>query len=173
MRLGRSKRAKVMRRCFVANSKTDRSKIKDRVIKNDLIPYLCSECGLGDEWNGKKLVLHLDHINGVNNDHRLINLRFLCPNCHSQTETYCRNGIKQKAYKCVDCRIEVGKGAKRCNQCHLQHIHENQKHPAKIEWPQTSEITKLVDDIGFRALGKRLGVSDNAIRKRIRNHPDD
>ena len=40
-------------------------------------------------WNGKKLVFQLDHINGKRNDHRLENLRWLCPNCHSQTETYC------------------------------------------------------------------------------------
>ena len=40
-------------------------------------------------WNDKKLSLQLDHINGDNSDNRLENLRFLCPNCHTQTETYC------------------------------------------------------------------------------------
>ena len=45
------------------------------------------ECGIS-EWLGNPLALQLDHINGVNNDHRLTNLRFLCPNCHSQTDTY-------------------------------------------------------------------------------------
>lgn len=49
--------------------------------------YRCSWCEI-DEWRGKPLVLHLDHINGINNDNRLVNLRLLCPNCHSQTETY-------------------------------------------------------------------------------------
>lgn len=51
-------------------------------------PYRCAWCGL-DEWRGSRLVLQLDHINGVSNDHRLENLRLLCPNCHSQTDTYC------------------------------------------------------------------------------------
>ncbi|MGB2240169.1 MAG: HNH endonuclease [Pseudomonadales bacterium] len=51
--------------------------------------YNCSSCGIGDEWNGKPITLQLDHINGVNNDHRLDNLRMLCPNCHSQTDTWC------------------------------------------------------------------------------------
>jgi hypothetical protein len=47
-------------------------------------------CGQGPEWNGKTLVLQLDHENGDCTDNRLENLRFLCPNCHSQTETFCR-----------------------------------------------------------------------------------
>ena len=58
------------------------------IIKRNLLEYKCSCCGIGDTWNEKKLVLQLDHINGVNNDHRLENLRFVCPNCHSQTSTY-------------------------------------------------------------------------------------
>lgn len=49
--------------------------------------YRCAWCGIV-EWRGKPLVLHLDHINGINNDNRLVNLRILCPNCHSQTPTY-------------------------------------------------------------------------------------
>ncbi len=51
---------------------------------------LCTLCGQGPEWNGKVLVLQLDHENGDCTDNRLENLRFMCPNCHSQTETFCR-----------------------------------------------------------------------------------
>jgi 5-methylcytosine-specific restriction endonuclease McrA len=64
-----------------------RSSVRKTILKENLIEYKCGICEI-DSWNGKKLSLHLDHVNGVNGDHRLENLRFLCPNCHSQTETY-------------------------------------------------------------------------------------
>jgi hypothetical protein len=57
--------------------------------------YECEECGLGDEWRGKKITLQVDHINGINYDHRPENLRFLCPNCHSQTSTFCWKNVKK------------------------------------------------------------------------------
>ena len=74
---------------FCDNSEVSNSTLKNRLMKNDLIEYKCGECGLLDTWNGKKIQLHIDHINGKNNDNRLENLRYLCPNCHSQTDTYC------------------------------------------------------------------------------------
>lgn len=69
------------------NCKHQRIVLRRYVIKNNLIPYKCAICGC-TEWQGKTLSLELDHINGINNDNRLENLRFLCPNCHSQTSTY-------------------------------------------------------------------------------------
>lgn len=69
------------------NCKHVRSVLRRYVIKNNLIPYRCAICGCV-EWQGRTLSLELDHINGINNDNRIENLRFLCPNCHSQTTTY-------------------------------------------------------------------------------------
>lgn len=69
------------------NCKHQRTVLRRYVIKHNLIPYKCAICGC-TEWNGKTLSLELDHINSINNDNRLENLRFLCPNCHSQTSTY-------------------------------------------------------------------------------------
>ena len=69
------------------NCKHQRTVLRRYVIKNNLITYKCAICGC-TEWQGKTLSLELDHINGINNDNRLENLRFLCPNCHSQTSTY-------------------------------------------------------------------------------------
>ena len=75
-------------RLFVVNSRVQRGAIKRRIISDNLIEQRCSDCGLEHQWNGKPLVLVLDHINGISNDNRLSNLRFLCPNCNSQTNTF-------------------------------------------------------------------------------------
>ena len=73
---------------FCENSKYPRHKLKQRIIKEKFIEYRCVFCGNDGNWYGNKLSLHLDHKNGVNDDNRIENLRFLCPNCHSQTESY-------------------------------------------------------------------------------------
>ncbi|WP_412742860.1 hypothetical protein [Krasilnikovia sp. MM14-A1004] len=51
-------------------------------------PHHCALCGTGDRWAGRRLTLHVDHVDGRFWDCRAGNLRFLCPNCHSQTSTY-------------------------------------------------------------------------------------
>ncbi|MET8206352.1 HNH endonuclease [Streptomyces sp. NPDC005373] len=53
---------------------------------------LCAECGLGETWQGKRLVLEIDHIIGDRLDNRPENLRYLCPNCHATTSSWCRGG---------------------------------------------------------------------------------
>ena len=73
---------------FVANSSYVRHHIKSRILDGKLIEYRCACCGIGPEWQGKPMPLILDHINGVNNDNRLENLRFVCSNCDSQLDTY-------------------------------------------------------------------------------------
>lgn len=62
--------------------------LKRRLLKDGLLNNLCSICNIGPSWNDRELVLQLDHVNGVHNDNRIENLRILCPNCHSQTETF-------------------------------------------------------------------------------------
>ena len=73
----------------------DLKNIKGRLLAEGLLENQCSECGL-TEWRGKPLSIQLDHINGINTDNRLENLRMLCPNCHTQTETFGARNQKRK-----------------------------------------------------------------------------
>lgn len=81
---------------FQIGKKRNNGTVKSALLRENIISYKCSECGLDDNWNGKKLTLQLDHINGNPKDNRLENLRFLCPNCHSQTATYTGGNMKGK-----------------------------------------------------------------------------
>ena len=78
------------------HSQYQSNKLRKRLIDENIFKNECNECGLGNKWNGKEITLHLDHINGDSNDHRIENLRILCPNCHSQTITYCGRNKKFK-----------------------------------------------------------------------------
>ncbi len=81
---------------FVEHSTYARHNLKNRIRKRNMIEYVCAICGIGPEWQGKPMPLILDHINGVYNDNRLENLRFVCSNCDSQLDTYKSRNIKKK-----------------------------------------------------------------------------
>lgn len=85
-----SKKELTNKEIFIKNSSTSRTTIKKRILKYDLLEYKCFKCNQNGYWNGENLVLILDHINGINNDNRLENLRFACPNCNSQLPTHCK-----------------------------------------------------------------------------------
>lgn len=81
---------------IVNSTYTCTSSLRKRLIKEEYLENICSECGI-NEWRGVKLSLHLDHIDGNNINNQIENLRLLCPNCHSLTSTYCgKNKGKQK-----------------------------------------------------------------------------
>lgn len=67
-------------------------KLKKRLLREGYLQYHCNLCKIS-EWNGKEVSLQLDHINGNPKDHSFSNLRLLCPNCHSQTPTWCGKNI--------------------------------------------------------------------------------
>jgi 5-methylcytosine-specific restriction endonuclease McrA len=84
-----------------------RPHIRARLLNNSILKQECSICGIS-EWLGKPLSFDLDHINGISDDHRLENLRMLCPNCHSQTETYRGRNKKLRKQKSLN-QTEEGK----------------------------------------------------------------
>lgn len=107
---------------FIEDNYTNNSTLIKKILSFKLLDYKCniSDCPLQGIWLKKVLRLHLDHINGDSSDNRLENLRFLCPNCHSQTDTY--TGRNSKAYKsivstpCERCN-EGSKNGKFCRAC--------------------------------------------------------
>jgi len=90
-------RAAPLNEILVKDSRYSRAQLKRRLRQANVLPYLCAVCRLEPFWNGEPLVLVIDHINGVNNDNRRENLRWLCPNCNSQTPTFAGRNRKNKS----------------------------------------------------------------------------
>ena len=147
---------------MVENSTYSRGTLKKRLLKDGILENKCNECGQNEEWNGQRLVMILDHINGINNDHRLENLRMLCPNCNSQQKTFAGKRNK-KYYYCKKCGNEIIKRSKSklCKSCYgLFYV------PKKVKnRPSREQLLKEVENTNFCAVGRKYGVSDNAIRK--------
>ena len=79
---------KTCKEILCENSMVNRCTLKAFIRRHSLLKYECKQCKLGDEWQNKKIVLNIEHQNGINDDNRLENLCYLCPNCHSQTSTF-------------------------------------------------------------------------------------
>lgn len=152
---------------FIDHSTIKRSRIRKIIIENNLIPYVCSFCGNNGKWLNRDLSLELDHINGVNNDNRLENLRWLCPNCHAITDTYCGKNIKNKSTKtenrCEICGQVISKRAHKCIKCY--HQTESYKEQRRKKCPvDRQELKNLIRSQSFLSIGRMYDVSDNTIR---------
>lgn len=75
---------------LVENCKHSRANLKRLIYREELLPIKCNECGQNEIWRGKTFSLVLDHINGINNDNRIENLRLMCPNCNATLDTHCK-----------------------------------------------------------------------------------
>ncbi len=134
--------------------------------------HLCESCGIGPEYNGKPLVLEIDHINGESWNNVPDNLRFLCPNCHSQQT----NGKPWRNTARVE-RTKQQRVTPDINRCHCGEIitrsaktcKTHRVNARKIEWPSRDVVMELVEATNYTQAGKSLGVSDNAVRKYLEN----
>ena len=145
---------------LVENSKHSRNTAKRCLLREKLLSYKCSKCGLDDKWQNENITLVLDHKNGIRNDHRLENLRLLCPNCNSQTLTFAGRRFKKK-YNCNICGKEITKHSKSgiCKNCADIKQRKVKNRPSK------EQLLKMIEETNCCAVGRKYGVSEKAVRK--------
>jgi len=158
---------------LVINSTYNRGRLKQRLVSGGMLQEHCSNCGLAPEWDGKPLMLVLDHINGVRDDNRIENLRLLCPNCNSQTDTFSgRNGNNKRCQNlCGNCGAFINRQSKRCRRCSSVTKGGSRRITRKVpveNRPSIEEIRQLKQTMSWGDIGKMYGVSDNAVKKWIR-----
>jgi len=134
---------------LIENSSFNRTHLKERLYKEGIKKPICEMegCGQGEIWLGKRISLILDHINGVWNDNRIENLRIVCPMCNATLDTH------------------AGKNNKRPKKLKIKNTTARK---TKINWPPIEQLIKMVEATSYVFVAKQLGVSDNAVRKRIK-----
>lgn len=147
---------------LIENSPYSRSVVRRILMQEKLLEYRCECCLSPAHWQGRELTLQIDHKNGSSNDHRLENLRFLCPNCHSQTESFAGRNTRKPIQLCVSCKRTVKGHSKRglCLRCEA--ITRR-----RVDRPSKDELRYILAEHNnnFSAVGRHFGVSDNSIRK--------
>ena len=139
------------------------SKLKQKLFALGIKENKCEICGIS-EWNGKPIMCALHHIDGNNQNNSLENLQILCPNCHSQTENYAGRNAKINAPKKKKTKEEMSK-------IHSKVSSRPRFDIRKVKRPSTYEEFKkefAALNYNFCAMGRKYGVSDQAIRKWIK-----
>jgi len=123
----------------------------------------------------------LDHVNGVPNDNRLGNLRMLCPNCNATLATHCgRNTPRERV--CPGCQqVFIPKSIQHrsCSTRCWGTIYSNRKKGVpqpwlrRVERPSWGRLVGELSQMSMVKVGTRYGVSDNAVRKRLRLYQAD
>jgi len=128
----------------------------------------CAICDLGPAWQGKKLSLQIDHKDGDFLNNVPENLRFLCPNCHTQTGTFGSNKLNAVRSRCrikrvCACGGSISPKAKVCSRCA-----KAKPSRTKIAWPEPHEIRQMVWANPVTTVAAQLGVSPVSITKRCK-----
>jgi transposase-like protein len=153
---------------LVERSTYPRNHLKRRLLAEGIKQRSCELCGQGEEWRGGRMALVLDHINGVWDDNRLKNLRILCPNCNATLDTHCgRKNKRERAERaCAHCGERFRPRARRQRFCSRRcGVRHNAPASRRVERPSYDELRRELAGSSFVAVGRRYGVSDNAIRK--------
>lgn len=153
---------------LVENSDYPRTALKRRLLQEGILKLECAWCKQGSEWMGKPIMLVLDHINGIKNDNRLENLRMLCPNCNSQTPTFCgRNNPREKTtkiYTCIKCGSKISKWSESglCIACTRIKIGLEHR---RVKRPSLKKLKDMIDKKGCTEVARKFKVSRQAIMK--------
>ena len=161
---------------LVEDSTYNRGHLKRRLYDEGLKPRACELCGQGERWRGQVMSLILDHINGVPTDNRIQNLQIVCPNCAATLDTHCgRNKhVDRGARKCLHCGREFRPKYPANRYC-SQECGVHSKGPPgprpdrrKVQRPSYQQLLDDLESTNFVAVGRKYGVSDNAVRKWLR-----
>lgn len=139
---------KLLSDILVNGSSFDTTNLKKRLYKEGLKIPICEKCGQDEWWHGEHMSLILDHINGINNDHRFENLRILCPNCSATLSTFSGKNVKHKKKEKNNQEMSISR--------------------RKVKRPELDQLQKEINVFGYSGTGRKYGVSDNAIRKWVK-----
>lgn len=141
------------------------TRLKKRLFKAGLKTPICEKCGQDEWWNGEKISLILDHVNGVHSDHRIENLRMVCPNCNATLPTNGGKNILYKKNKTIVTSITKPKKEIIKINGVPERLLNARKMVRIVERPQYDILLNNIFDLGYCGTGRKYEVSDNTIRK--------
>lgn len=169
---GPARRAAVrpLEEILVQGSTYSRQQLKKRLFEDGLKFRVCEICGQGETWQGRRMSLILDHINGVRDDNRIDNLRIVCPNCAATLDTHCgkNNDPLRPCAVCGTLFRPSGRGRQHCSrECggRSDASRKAQAAARRTERPPYEQLLREIAESSYVAVGRRYGVTDNAIRK--------
>jgi hypothetical protein len=164
---------------LVRGSSYSRSNLKKRLFAKGLKQRRCEMCGQDENWCGHTMSLILDHINGVPDDNRIENLRIVCPNCAATLNTHCgrKNRRQPEIRSCRRCRKKFEAKyrdhhycSRSCGSRWNRSKLRGRPVPAyrRVERPPYEQLLAEIEATSYCAVGRKYGVSDNAVRKWVR-----